>query len=90
MRAVRALWATLIGCGACLPGSGCGDRDAAPTSPAKSSASPRWVHRYVPKGMEHWAYTEEIKNAARRTRRQDDLAEVEEGLDDADDEKPAS
>ena len=40
--------------------------------------------------MEHWAYTEEIKDAARRTRRQDDLAEVEEGLADAEDEKPDS
>ena len=40
--------------------------------------------------MEHWAYTEEIKDAARRTRRQDDLAEVEEGLEDADDEKLGS
>ena len=40
--------------------------------------------------MEHWAYTEEIKDAARRTRRQDDLAEVEEGLEDAEGEKPVS
>lgn len=42
-------------------------------------------------GMEHWAYTQEIKDAARRKRRQDDDAEVDQGLEDsADPEEPAS
>jgi hypothetical protein len=32
--------------------------------------------------MEHWEYTKEIKDAARRKRRQDDSAEVIQGLED--------
>ncbi len=33
--------------------------------------------------MEHWAYTDEIKDAARSKRRQHDRASVQEGLADA-------
>ena len=54
MRAMRAGLLIAIGCGACLAGSAWGDRDTAPTPQAKSRASPRWVHRYVPPAMAHY------------------------------------
>ncbi len=54
MRLMRAGLLIAIGCGACLVGSGCGDRDAVPTLQTESRASPRWVHRYVPKDLERY------------------------------------
>jgi hypothetical protein len=57
MRPVRVLMATLIGFGA-WAGSACGERDAPPTSPTDSPTAagdtPRWVHRYLPKGHEKY------------------------------------
>jgi hypothetical protein len=41
-------------------------------------------------GMEHWARTDEIKEAARRVRRKADEDEVEAQLDDFGDAAPAS
>ena len=35
--------------------------------------------------MEHWAYTEEIKTAARRKRRQEDDSSIQEQLKDTED-----
>ena len=54
MRPLRALIATLIGGAACLPGPGCQDRDVPPTARSEAGAPDRWIHRYVPKRLEHY------------------------------------
>ncbi len=38
-------------------------------------------------GMEHWGYTDEVKNESRRIRRQNDKKESEEGAGEFENEK---
>jgi hypothetical protein len=54
MRPLRALMLTLIGFVACLAAVGCEGRESDLAAGAESDAPPRWVHRYVPKGVEHY------------------------------------